>query len=314
MLRQRDGGGLSRARWTLAVLAAGPALLGSTAQAQTLGDGGFEPTASPAEVREYWTPERMRSAIPFGEPAAATPAKAGGTIAKRVRNVKRAPIRTHGKAFFTLGGLDYVCSATSVRSPGESLVWTAAHCVYEPGLTGGFATNWEFVPAYRSGRSPFGEWAGKSLQTTPQWKDSGTICPPGISICGDVRHDFGAVTVSKRGGRTLQDTVGGRGIVFGGPRDQVYTPFGYPADEPFNGERMYRCRSPYKGADRSSGSPAPMRIRCDMTGGSSGGGWVTSSGDVASVVSYGYADEPNNLYGPYQAGSAHKLYDKVKSG
>ena len=77
---------------------------------------------------------------------------------------------------------------------------------------------------------------------------------------------------------------------------------------------MYRCRSPYKGADNSSGDPAPMRIRCDMTGGSSGGGWVTSAGDVASVVSYGYSDEPNNLYGPYQAGSAHQLYDKVKGG
>ena len=224
MLRRRDGGGRSWARWTVAVLAAAPALLGSTAEAQTPG-GGFEPTATPAQIRDYWTPERMRSAIPFGESAAAPRAKAGGTIAKRVRNVKRAPLRTHGKAFFTMGGLDYVCSATSVRSPGESLVWTAAHCVYEPGLTGGFATNWEFVPAYRRGRTPFGEWAGKSLQATPQWKNGGAVCPPLLSVCGDVRHDFGAVTVSKRGGRSLQDTVGGRGIVFGAARDQVYSPY-----------------------------------------------------------------------------------------
>src|SRR5688500_10286158 len=39
---------------------------------------------SAAEGREYWTPERMESAIPLGPTGAADSAK-GGRIAKRVR-------------------------------------------------------------------------------------------------------------------------------------------------------------------------------------------------------------------------------------
>jgi hypothetical protein len=48
-----------------------------------------------------------------------------------------------------------------------------------------------------------------------------------------------------------------------------------------------------------------------MTGGSSGGGWVIRRGDrryVASVTSYGYGNQPNRLYGPYQGNVAQQLY------
>ena len=270
----------------------------------------------PQAVRDYWTPERMRSAIP-AVPGLADPApRGGGTIADRVRNPSKSPQRTHGKVFFSDGALDYVCSGTAVRSPSRSVVWTAGHCVHGGDfLTGGkFFDNWEFVPAYRNGNSPFGEWPAKRLDATRQWRQSSDSCPPaGLLGCGDVAHDLGAAVVSKTGGKKLQRRVGGRGIDFGGPRDRVYKPFGYPADPPFNGERMYKCRSTYRGADQGQGDPPPMRIRCDMTGGSSGGGWVTG-GDVASVVSYGYNGRPNRLYGPYQGNAARELYDDVKGG
>ena len=42
-----------------------------------------------------------------------------------------------------------------------------------------------------------------------------------------------------------------------------------------------------------------MGIDCDMTGGSSGGGWIAGGG-VASVNSYGYSTLPNVMFGPYQ--------------
>jgi hypothetical protein len=281
--------------------------------------GVIDVTQSPSEIRDYWTPERMRAAIPLGpvggQGGAEATAKRGRTIAKRVKDVKERPKRTHGKVFLTLNGVDYVCSATSVAAPSRSLVWTAGHCVYEPGLLGGSrASNWEFVPAYRNGHSPFGEWAATKLQTTPQWKNSGGLCLPGISLCGDVSHDLGAAHVASHGGNKLRDRVGARGIAFNYGRDQVYRPFGYPAQGDFDGEHMYRCRSPYGGADNSADDPKPMRIRCDMTGGSSGGGWVTGSGDVASIISYGYEGEPNKLYGPYQGATAKNLYDSLKNG
>jgi hypothetical protein len=307
-------GGRGRGRLAVAVTVAAAAC-GVAAQPAAAEPGGAPRDA--AAIRDYWTPERMRDAVPINPLAGPLQAKQrGGTIAKPVRRSQRKPNRSHGKVFFTLGGVDYVCSATAVKSRGENVVWTAGHCVYGPTglLATGFASNWEFVPAYRDGDAPLGEWPRRpgGLEATPQWKQSSEGCLP-LTACGDVAHDFGAANVVERNGRSLQDRVGGRGIQFNGPRDRTYKAIGYPADPPFDGERMYGCRSAYQGQDNSAGNPPPMRIRCDMTGGSSGGGWV-AGGKVASVVSYGYNDEPNNLYGPYQGSAAKSLYDKVRSG
>jgi V8-like Glu-specific endopeptidase len=290
------------------------AALGVAAQPAAAAEPGSQ---RPAAIRDYWTPERMRDAVPPRPLVSPFQARRRGTIAKPVRGYRQKPNRSHGKVFFTLGGVDYVCSGTAVEAPGENVVWTAGHCVF--GATGplqtGYASNFEFVPAYRNGNSPFGEWPKqrqKGLDTTRQWRRSSEGCVP-FTSCGDVAHDFGAANVVKRNGKTLQEVVGGRGIQFNGPRDRRYKAIGYPAEAPFDGERMYACRSDYRGADNAQGNPPPMRIRCDMTGGSSGGGWI-ADGEVASVVSYGYSDEPNRLYGPYQGAAARSLYDDVKSG
>jgi V8-like Glu-specific endopeptidase len=260
-------------------------------------------------VREYWTAERMREAVPPTPLAGRLEAKRRGTIAKLVRHPGRRPNRSHGKVFFTLGGTNYVCSGTAVKAPAENVVWTAGHCVYDkPSALEAprFATNWMFAPAYREGNSKFGRWVATDLGTTSQWANCG------LTSCEHVAHDFGAANVARLGGRTLQDRVGGRPIQFNGPRDRTYKAIGYPLPG-FGGQHMYACKSPYRGADSGQGSPPPMRITCDMTGGSSGGGWV-AGGKVASVVSYGYDTEPNNLYGPYQGASAQSLYNDVKGG
>ena len=55
-----------------------------------------------------------------------------------------------------------------------------------------------------------------------------------------------------------------------------------------------------------------MAIRCDMTGGSSGGGWIVG-GNVYSVNSYGYLTQPNVMYGPYQGSVAQQLYTSAGS-
>ncbi len=219
--------------------------------------------------------------------------------------------------FFTLpggppDGGDYECSGTAVRSPSRSLVWTAGHCVFDPGVLGaGYATNWEFVPGFSGGRRPFGEWPAQILATTRQWHGTGVLDG------GDSAFDFGAATISPRAGRLLQNRIGARRIAFGQPRNQVYSAFGYPADSPpeeFDGRHLFRCRSPYRGSDHSVGPPAAIRISCDMTGGASGGGWVFRRGDrgyVASVTSYGYAGEPDSLYGPYQGDVARQLWSSA---
>jgi hypothetical protein len=113
--------------------------------------------------------------------------------------------------------------------------------------------------------------------------------------------------------------VGARGIAFNQGRDLRFDAFGYPAESPFPGDRLYRCSSRAQGKD-SGPPPEPTRIDCDMTGGSSGGGWVIGGRRVNSVVSYGYEctiplceifggnPEEGKLFGPYFGNVIQDLY------
>jgi hypothetical protein len=307
-------GHASRATAQLVALAAAAVLV-----APAGAPAGTAVRATPEQVADYWTPERMEAAIPV---SGALPAKTAavetrarrGRLHRRVRNVRRFPKRTHGKVFFRMGGVDYLCSGTAVNAPNRSLVWTAGHCVYEPGLLGaGFATNWQFVPAYKpGGRAPFGEWPAVELEATEQWKDAAPVT--GFDF--DPTFDLGVATVATgSGGRRLQRVVGARGIAFQRSPRRKYHAFGYPAMRPpaeFTGERMFRCDSRLTGRDSTVGPPSALRIACDMTPGSSGGGWVTKGGKVTSVTSYGYTNQPNSLYGPYMGAVARDLYQGEK--
>ena len=117
--------------------------------------------------------------------------------------------------------------------------------------------------------------------------------------------------MSTSGGSTLNSVVGGRGVAFNYARDQFYRSYGYPAAPPFTGERLWVCESQYSHADPST-NPQTMAIGCDMTGGSSGGGWVVGD-SVYSVNSYGYLTEPNVMYGPYQGSVAQSLYSSAST-
>jgi len=284
----------------------------------------YQTDESAREVRAYWTPERMATAIPgdtlLSDAAAVVPvgpvnlglgsAQARRANAQQVGNPNSKPFRTHGKVFFDLGVLGYVCSGTSVKSKTESLVVTAGHCTYSE--ADGYATNFMFVPAYKNGDDPFGEWTAKKIKTTPQWENNENIS-----------YDVGMATMHKLNGKTLADKVGKRGIAFNKSNDQDFDVFGYPAEDPFDGEKMYRCDSPSQGRDNDQNNPKPIRIDCNMTGGSSGGGWVIGGEKVNSVVSYGYectipipplCDNPEEgkLFGPYFGDVIKDLYKSQK--
>jgi V8-like Glu-specific endopeptidase len=287
----------------------------------------YETGESPREVRAYWTPERMQAAIPgdallseVAAPADDLTLGLGQTQARRaqaeqVGKPRAKPFRAHGKVFFTLGGIGYVCSGTSVKSKTKRLVVTAGHCTYSE--ADGYASKFMFVPAYNNGNAPFGEWTAKRLKAMPQWENNENIS-----------YDVAMATMRKLKGEKLANVVGKRGIAFDQGRNLNFDVFGYPADPPFDGESMYRCDSPAQGADDNQGNPKPTRIDCDMTGGSSGGGWVINDRKVNSVVSYGYEctvlsldplcdlfggnDEDGKLFGPYFGGEVKKLYRSQK--
>ncbi len=252
-------------------------------------------------VQQYWTAERMRNAIPADKTlagsfaAAKKPAAALAPAQQIPPPYTSAPTRTNGKVFFSDGGSNYVCSGTAVLSGNKSVVWTAGHCVHDGASN--FHTNWSFVPAYADGSAPYGEWTARTLLTTSGWASG-----------GDFSYDNGAAVVNANGS-ALTDVVGGRNIAFNTARNQNYAAHGYPAAPPFNGQRLWVCNSPLV-YDDTSANPPTMGIDCDMTGGSSGGGWI-AGGSVVSVNSYGYTTLPNVMFGPYQGSVAQSLYTQA---
>jgi hypothetical protein len=258
---------------------------------------------SASAVREYWTAERMANAKP-----ADLVRNADGSV-ERKRAAAAVPWTSHeapqpynpmhGKVFFSEGGQNFVCSGTALTSSNQSTVWTAGHCVNNG--AGTFHTNWSFVPAYRNGSRPYGTWTARNLWTTSGWHNG-----------GDFGVDLGAAAVNTSGGSTLTSVTGGRGITFNYARQQAYQSWGYPAAPPFTGGLSWICDSEWATDDTSS-SPATIGIGCDMTGGSSGGGWIVGN-SVASVNSYGYTNQPNVMYGPYQSSAAQSLYNAASTG
>jgi hypothetical protein len=272
---------------------------------------------------EYWTAERMRTAIPGdvlaekamqksanSTAAANRPAEAGApsTVesqapnlqAKEVQskaNASETPVKHIGKVFFTLGGTNYVCSGNSVSSTNKSTVSTAGHCVNEG--PGAFATKFTFVPAYLNGSAPYGMWTAKALYTPTQW-----------SAGGDMTYDTGFAVMNPLNGQSLADVVGGSGVQFNAARGLSYKSFGYPAARPFNGESLKSCsgtatNDPYNPQFNTQGIP------CNMTGGSSGGPWFigsSSTGYQNSINSYGYGSKSTTMYGPYWGSVIQQAY------
>jgi V8-like Glu-specific endopeptidase len=262
---------------------------------------------SSGAVVPYWTAERMQRAVPAdrgSQPLSAVPKAAKGGVSSTAAS-SEVPLpypSAYGKVFFTSNsGVNYVCSGSALVSANESAVWTAGHCVNEG--PGAFYKNFLFVPAYRDGNAPYGKFAATELLTTSGWLTSGQW---GV--------DVGAAVVgTNASGQTLSDAVAEAPIVFGAPRNQAYRLYGYPAAKKFSGQRLRVCQTTWS-LDDTSASPATMGAGCDMTGGSSGGPWVTGSGAVASVVSYGYRSLSNVLFGPHLELEAQGLYAAASSG
>jgi len=268
-----------------------------------------------AQAAEYWTPERMKSAIPGevlankalargNKSPAATVEKGSSTQisgkaagGKTTLHADESPVSNIGKVFFTMGGSNYVCSGNSVSASNKSTVSTAGHCVNEG--PGAFATNFVFVPAYLNGAAPYGKWAAKALYTTTQW-----------SSAGDMQYDTGFAVVSPLNGQNLSDVVGSSGVQFNAARGLTYKSYGYPAASPFNGQSLVSCTGP-AADDPNNPQFNAQGIPCDMTGGSSGGPWfigTSSSGYQNSINSYGYGTRSTVMYGPYWGSVIQQAY------
>ncbi|MDQ0770130.1 hypothetical protein QF031_002879 [Pseudarthrobacter defluvii] len=288
---------------------------GGASAAPAPSDGTANPSVASVTVdargaADYWSPERMQSAVPGdtlagkalergnrssaalvekGKPATTKGIKGTkGTKGKPTIAQSEDPVSHIGKVFFTLGGANYVCSGNAVTSTNSSTVATAGHCVNEG--PGAYATNFIFVPAYENGAAPYGKWTAKALYAPTQWVAN-----------GDMTFDTGFAVMNRdSNGDRLTDVVGGSGTAFNQARGLAYTSYGYPAASPFNGETLKSCTGTASD-DANNPQFGTQGIPCDMTGGSSGGPWFIGEGSDGlqnSINSYGY-NGSSVMYGPY---------------
>lgn len=310
-----------------------------TAMAFTIG---FAAAAKPAdnqskpkheEVISYWTPDRVgkakpREVSPTGRPSQIDPQKPSGggggkggtSITGSSWNGGGLVKKTVGKVLFTMGGADYVCSGTVVQDTRltESLVLTAGHCIYDS--VDGWATNWMFMPDFDSAPSQYsggsfncaillyGCWTTDSLVTSAGWG------------AGNFNEDYGFAVINSEGHTALlEDVVGAQAISFTGVRPSSVYAFGYPQASPYNGSDLVYC-SGSTIADTWGGS-TDSGLKCNMTGGSSGGGWFspfdasTGVGTLVSVNSFKYTAGPlsKHMFGPLFDGDTLNTYNAAQT-
>lgn len=240
-------------------------------------DSGIDPLG-------YWTPERMAAATPADEVGSATnaattessrklastpaptPTNASDPVAATVASPQaRASVpvpTTVGKLYFKEpNGGDYVCSGATVNSAAKNLIHTAAHCVYTYGK--GWNKNIAFVPAYFNGQRPYGLWNYRLARTFNVWMNS-----------QDYTHDQAFVSFYPVSGVQLVNQVGGNGLsINNGPRMSGVRIWGYPAEAPYTGQLPYYC----DGDTQLYGLVTQTQMSgCSLTGGASGGPWLSS--------------------------------------
>lgn len=218
------------------------------------------------------------------------------------------PYRTIGVLFFTQRGLDYRCSAAVV---GKDALWTAGHCVHDgSGQPEGWSENVVFVPAYKNGSEPYGNWVFYDLVTRSSWYSS-----------GDLRFDIGGVVLYPNlSAQSVRDVVGSLGFAYNLNPGQHWFNFGYPTLPPFTGTTMQVCAGSFARNDTSQSFPMPMAMGCDMTPGSSGGPWIINFSGFIGNTNYlngnnsyhltGFEDE---IYSPYFGDDAKDLLDYIST-
>ena len=265
----------------------------------------------------HWTPARMAAAIPRDffyhpgrgfAPAAKPPGppgggggggggtgftngaswNAGGVIKERT-----------GKVYFEMGSSAFVCSGTVATDSRTtvSLVLTAAHCAYDE-ANERFATNWLFIPdfdqspTFTCGNTEYGCWTANALVVHEGYATAG-----GFNTQATL-HDFAFAVVGAGGhnGTTQLDTrVGSYPVVIPGftaPGQAAYA-FGYPAAGKYKGNDLVYCAGQI--FEDPFNDELTWGVPCKMTGGSSGGPWLssfntsTTNGGLSSLNSYGYS-------------------------
>lgn len=277
-------------------------------------------TSERRAVLDYWTPERMAAAEPVRLPGYTEDAlrRAASQVrtAPSTRVAGPAPAaapfsKVAGKVFFSNSQGDFICSAAAINSRTKDMVSTAGHCAHSGGRGGELASNWIFVPGYKSGRAPQGAYPATEAWLTRAWVKNG-------GNATGFNSDFAFMRLAKNDdGKKVVNVVGGNGLTVGGPFALRLRIFGYPGNIQ-QGEVQKTCAK--KTTKLRFGRFDFRRISgCRFGGGSSGGPWVSGYkakqdvGQLRGITSFG---PTNNAFlgSPYFDKRVKSLYDQAVAG
>jgi hypothetical protein len=259
-------------------------------QGQGQGEG-FDPAGRPSEDAQASTDIDTQAGFSYPAPYTTyeTPCSYG-----------TYPYRTVGKLFFKRDGRYFVCSASSI---GGGAIWTAGHCLHSGnGSSDGWAEDAVFVPAYKDGNAPFGQWPVKQKIVRTAWYRNG--------IPGGLCQDMGGAILHERDGRKLHEVVGWLGFAWNWSRHQHWHTIGYPAADPFDGQHQMVTAASYAYNGNLNCSPQSVAIGSNQTGGSSGGPWIWRFGTGNYVMgnnSYRLSSRPEEMKSPYFGNAAKSL-------
>ncbi|HET7026958.1 MAG TPA: hypothetical protein VFI28_04635 [Candidatus Limnocylindrales bacterium] len=313
--------GLSAAALTglaAGILALAPAVVAGSSSADAA-------RARHESIVRHWTPERMKAAVPRDR--VSHPAKrpggggGGGTVTGASWTGGGEVLQATGKVYFEMDGGAWVCTGTAVQdgTANRSIVATAGHCAIDES-TGEFATNWLFIPdfdaapTFTCSRTKYGCWTATALVVDRAFATAG-----GFDTQATI-NDWAFAVVGpggKSGSQQLDAAVPAQAISFAGlSTGQSIDSFGYPAAGKYHGNDLSYCAGNV--FHDSLNDNLTWGLSCDMTGGSSGGPWLSSfnastgRGTVSGLNSYGYSGV-RNLYGPQFDADTQSTFNAAKS-
>ena len=220
---------------------------------------------SPHDIRQYWTPERKKAAVPApmglvtAAPQMPEAENAEPATAPKQADLTKMPFTAGGKLFFTMDSVDYVASANIFMH--RNMLLTAAHCIQD-NKTGNVGENFVFEQCY-SGEESSGDFYIKTVALKENWY-----------LMKDYKFDFAIAILDKNSnyGQPLQYTTDQN------VPGKTVTSMGYPVAID-DGEQMMFTKGPV--TTRTGQEGHWIMYGSKMGPGSSGGAWVLEDGLTA---------------------------------
>jgi len=192
------------------------------------------------------------------------------------------PYRASGKLYFQdASNNTFVCSASMIK---RGVVVTAAHCVANYGQSQ-FYHNWHFIPGYRNGVAPYGNWTVYQPWVKTAYYNGTDNCSQYGIVCPD---DVAVLILNPQNSAYDGTQMGWYGYGYYNGVTHV-TQIGYPLCLD-HGTLMERNDS--QGSVSASDSSNTI-IGSLMCGGSSGGPWLENFGIRPTLTGQSNGTQPN---------------------